>query len=145
VTTSESFTSPAGQVIRVALFDALGNASPTLRVNAGAAGIGQTLKSYVGTVSIATGATVPLETVSTGKSFIITDIYISGNTATQFSVTINAAGTPIFQGFAKGDTGPIGLTGIETGPSAPSGTAVSLVLGAAATTTAAFMVSGYEQ
>ena len=145
MTTSEVFSTPAGQVLRVALYDALGNPSPTVRVNAGAAGIGQSLKSYVGSLSIATGATVPLETVTLGKTFIITDIYVSGSTANQFSVTIMAGATPIFQGFAKGDTGPISLTGIETGPSAPSGTAVSLILGAAASTTGAFMISGYEQ
>lgn len=142
---TENVNLPGGQQAqRVELVDSLGNPSPTVRVNAGAAAVGQTLKSYIGSLSVAAGATVPLETVAPGKTFIITDIYVTGNTATQFAATITAAGVPIFQGFSKGDTGAISLTGIETGPSATGGAAVTLVLGTAAATTAAFMISGYE-
>lgn len=130
---------------REQLMDYTGSLTPTLRVNAGAGGPGQSLKSYVGTQSVATGATITLETVTTGKSFFITDIYVGSNSATVFQVTINAGATPIFQGFCKGDTGPISLMGIETQPSAGSGVVVQLVFGVAVATTAAFMISGYEQ
>ena len=129
---------------RVTLLDSLGLVA-TLRVNAGGAGVGQTLKTYTGTVNVATGATVPLETVTAGKTFYITDIYVGSNSATVFSVTVNANATPIFNAFCKGDTGPISLAGIETQPSATSGAVVAVVFGAAAATTAAYMFSGYEQ
>ncbi len=117
----------------------------TLRVNAGGAAVGQTLKTYVGTLSVAAAVTLTLETVTPGKTFYITDIYVGSNTATVFPVTVNAGATAVFQGFCKGDTGPISLMGIETQPSASSGTVVQLLLGAAAATTCAFMVNGYEQ
>ena len=84
-------------------------------------------------------------TVTAGKTFYITDIYVGSNTGTVFQVTINSGATPIFNGFCKGDTGPIGLMGIETQPSAASGSVVQLVLGTAAATTAAYMINGYEQ
>lgn len=129
----------------VNLTDSTGSLTPTLRINAGGPGVGQSLKVYTGTQSLASGATVTLETVTTGKTFYITDIYVGSNSATQFAVTINAAGSAIFNGFCKGDTGPIGLMGIETQPSASSGQLVQLVLGTAASTTAAYMICGYEQ
>ena len=116
-----------------------------VKATAGAAANGQTLKVYTGTVSVATGATVTLETVTAGKTFYITDIYIGANTATQFQVTVNAASTAIFNAFCKGDTGPIQMPGLETQPSAAAGTVVQLVLGAAAATTAAYYLAGYEQ
>ena len=127
------------------LTDSTGSLTPTLRINAGGAAAGQSLKTYVGTQSLAAGATIALETVTPGKTFYITDVYVGSNTATVFPVTIQAGATPIFQGFCKGDTGPISIPGIETQPSASSGTSVQLVLGTATATTCAFMVNGYEQ
>ncbi len=127
------------------LTDSTGSVTPTLRVNAGGAAAGQSLKTYVGTQSVAAGATITLETVTPGKTFYITDIYVGSNTGTVFPVTIQAGATPIFQGFCKGDTGPISLMGIETQPTAPSGSVVQLVLGTAVATTCAFLISGYEQ
>ncbi|GAC1610325.1 MAG: hypothetical protein NVS3B26_16470 [Mycobacteriales bacterium] len=127
------------------LTDQSGTLTPTMRVNAGGAAYGQTLKSYTGSTSVATGATITLETVTTGKTFFITDIYVGSNTATVFSVTINSGATAIYNGYCKGDTGPVVLMGIETQPSAASGSVVQLVLGTAATTTSAWMICGYEQ
>lgn len=122
-----------------------GSVNPTLRMSAGGASFGQTLQQFTGNPSIATGATVALFTVPAGKTFYITDIYVSANTAVQFSVQIQAAGVPVFQGYAKGDTGPIDMPGIETQPQCGGGTAVSLVLGTAAGTTAAYFISGFVQ
>jgi len=140
-----SITTSAGDTVgRVSLFDTTGNA-PTLRTNAGGPALGQSLKTYVGNQSVSTGATITLETVTVGKTFYITDIYVGGNTATVFPVTINAGPTAIFQGFCKGDTGPVVLMAIETQPTAGTGVVVQLVLGTAAATTAAYMINGYEQ
>lgn len=127
------------------LVDTTGSLTPTLRVSAGAAGVGQTLKNYNGFQSIVAGASVPLETVAAGKTFYLTDVYISGNTSTQFQVTITANGVSIFSGYCKGDTGAIQMAGMETQPSCPAGAAVVLVLGTAAATTASYMITGFEQ
>ncbi len=140
-----SITTPGGDVVgRVSLFDATG-AAPTVRVNAGGPTLGQSLKTYVGTQSLAAATPITLETVTAGKTFYVTDIYVGANSATPFAVTINAGATAIFQGFCKGDTGPVALMGIETQPAAGTGAVVQLVLGTAAATTAAYMIAGYEQ
>lgn len=120
-------------------------AGATLRTNAGGPAPGQSNKTYVGNPSVATGATVVLETVATGKTLYITDIYVGSNTATPFLVQIQAAGTMIFYGYCKGDTGPISMPGIETQPSAASATSVQVIFGTAAATSAAFLISGVEQ
>ncbi|GAC1375201.1 MAG: hypothetical protein NVSMB4_03200 [Acidimicrobiales bacterium] len=142
-------TAPSGQArIYDVLTDSTGTLTPTLRVNAGGAGAGQTLKSYTGTQALSTTAstTITLETVTAGKTFFITDIMVTSNTGSVFTVTINAGSTAIYNSFCKGDTGPISNVGIETQPSAGSGTVVNLVLGLAATaTTCAYVVNGYEQ
>lgn len=115
-----------------------------VRMNAGSVAPGQTLKTFTGTVSIASGATQPLETVTTGKTLYITDIVIGANTATQFLVRIQAAGVDIFDDYCKGDTGPIQAIGMESQPNAASGTVVQILFAAAAVTTASFFVAGWE-
>ena len=130
------------------LVDNTGSTTPTIRVSAGAAGVGQSLKQYSGTQALSTtvATTITLETVTVGKTFYITDLAVYSNTGSFFPVTINAGATAVFNGFAKGDTGPIQIAGMETQPSATGGTVVTLVLGLAATaTTAAYNVYGYEQ
>ena len=132
----------AGQPVSVA---AAAGAAGVMRVNAGGPGPGQSNKTFTGNVSIATGATVALETVATGKTLYITDISLTSNTATPFLVQIQAGGVTIWQGYVKGDTGPIELPGLETQPTASAGQAVTLVAAAAAATTLAFFVGGVEQ
>lgn len=127
------------------LTDQSGTLTPTVRMSAGAAGYGQSLKQFTGLLPIVGGATATLETVTVGKTFYITDIAVYSNTAAVFAVTINAGPTAILNAFCKGDTGPIQIAGMETQPSASSGTVVQLVFGSAAGTTVAFNVFGYEQ
>ena len=118
----------------------------TMRVNAGGPAPGQSNKTFTGTsITLTSGATIALETVAAGKTLYITDIYVGANTATQFSVLIQQAGVTIFSGMCKGDTGPLQLPGLETQPSAPAGSAVTLVLGTAAATVASFFIGGVEQ
>ena len=127
------------------LTDQSGSLTPTLRVSAGAASFGQSLKQYSGSLSIVTGGTVVLQTTTTGKTFYVTDMMVYSNTAAVFAVTLNAAATPIFNAFCKGDTGPIQVCGLETQPSASSGVATSIVFGTAAGTTCSYNIFGYEQ
>lgn len=139
-------TAPSNQTRMLDLLtDSTGSLTPTLRVSAGAAGVGQTLKNFNGFQSVVAGATVPMETVAAGKTLYLTDIYVSGNTSTQFQVSITANGVSIFSGYCKGDTGSIQMAGMETQPSAPAGSVVQLVLGTAAATTASYQLMGFEQ
>lgn len=116
---------------------------------AGAAAPDQTLKQFSssGGVSINTGATVALYTVTAGKTFYATDIVITGNagTATQFLVQLKQGTTVIFEGYCKTDTEPLDLPGIETQPQAPGGAALTLVFGTGTSTTAAYFIGGFEQ
>lgn len=105
----------------------------------------QTAKSWAGKISIATGATIPLETVAPGKILLITDIYISSDSATQFESQIQSAGIPIFRAEVKGDTAPVQQPGIESQPFGTSGSLVQLVLAAVATTNVLFTINGVEQ
>lgn len=116
-----------------------------IRTNAGGPAPGQANKVYSGTISIATGATVALETVAAGKTFYVTDIYIGANTATQFLVQIQAAAVGVFFAYCKGDTGPVQMPGIETQPTGSAGQAITLVFAAAAATTASWFIAGVEQ
>jgi len=120
----------------------------TMKVNAGSVAPGQTLKTYTGTIALSTSAAVTqaLETVTAGKTFYVTDIVISANTAQQFLVQLQAAGVDIFDDYCKGDTAPIQATGIESQPNAAAGTAVQLRFAqVAAATIASYFVAGFEQ
>lgn len=132
----------------ITLVDELGGRNPVERVNAGYVGPGQSAKVYTGTQALSTtlATTIPLETVTPGKIFFITDISITSNSAQVFLAQITAGGVPIYSGFCKGDTGPVSLPGIETQPQASAGQSVNLVLGVVgATTTLAYTISGVEQ
>lgn len=132
----------------VTLVDELGGRNPVERVNAGYVGPGQSSKVYTGTQALSTtvATTIPLETVTPGKIFFITDISITSNSASVFLAQITAGGVPIYSAYGKGDTGPIALAGIETQPQASAGQAVNLVVSSvAAATTLAYTISGVEQ
>jgi hypothetical protein len=115
---------------------------------AGAAAPDQTLKQFHaadGGLSIASGATAALYTVTAGKTFYVTDIQITANTATQFEAKLQAAGTTQWNSNVKGDTAPIDLPGIETQPQFAGGQAVTLVFPATSATNAWYYIAGYEQ
>lgn len=124
------------------------NAAPVvLRQNAGFSAPGQSIKNYTGSVSTSasTPTIVPLETVTAGKTYVVTDIYISSNTSTQFEARIQANGVDIFRGWCKGDTSPIALAGIESQPNASSGQAVTLLLpSVAGGPLVSFFLGGFE-
>lgn len=139
---------PPAQV--VAITDGDGSLTPTLRASAGGAAIGQTLQQFTGNPALSTTltTTVSLFTVPAGKTFYVTDIYVSSNSSIAFLAQIQAAGTAIFFGYCKGDTGPIELPGIETQPQAAAGQAVTLVLGAVtggSSPVGSYYISGFVQ
>ncbi len=122
------------------------------KVNAGFMAAGQTAKQYVGKVATSTtvAVTVPLETVTVGKSFYITDILITTDAASGAATTVDAriqaAGVDIFRAGLH-NLSPVDMPGIETQPFASSGQAVTLLLPATAggVVNVWFDIYGFEQ
>lgn len=120
----------------------------SVRQNAGFTAPGQSIKNYTGSfpTSATVVTTVPLETVTAGKTYVITDIYISANNATPFEIRIQANGVDIFRGWLKGDTAPISLAGLESQPNASAGQAVTILLPIVSTAPqVSFFIGGFEQ
>ena len=141
-------TNAAGDTVRAQVTAAVPLTGSVTKGTAGAAAPDQTLKIFHavdGGLSIASGATAALYTVTAGKTFYVTDIQITANTATQFEAKLQAAGVTQWNANVKGDTAPIDLPGLETQPQFASGQAVTLVLGTAAATNAWYYIAGYEQ
>jgi hypothetical protein len=105
----------------------------TQRINAGFIAPGQTAKQYVGKVATSTSVTttVTFETVTAGKTFLITDILISSDSAsgaaTTIDVRIQAGGVDIFRSSVHNLT-PIDAIGIETQPFGTAGQVVTMLL-----------------
>lgn len=149
VSPTDQFGNPTTGPVRAPIsvsFPATGGVSKS---TAGAAAPDQTLSQFTssGGVSIASGATVSLLTVAAGKTFYITDIFLTGNNATptQFLVQIKQGTTVIWEGYLKTDTQPVIGPGIETQPQAPAGSAVTLVFPTSSGTTCAYFIGGFSQ
>ena len=106
-----------------------GGNSNVQRVSAGFMANGQTAKQYTGKQATSTSSTtsVALETVTTGKTFYITDIAIFTDSTSAIDGSINAAGTPIYR-FGTSTTAPVESPGMETQPFASTAQAVTLAL-----------------
>ncbi len=120
----------------------------TFRVNAGSAAIGQTLKIFTYKVALSASATTTqtLETVTAGKTFYITDIFLSHDSAAVIDVRIQAAGVDIFRAPPKGDTAPVQMAGIESQPSATAGQLVTVLYPITASPPNAYgVICGFEQ
>jgi hypothetical protein len=151
-----ALTDGSDQVGRTGLyvFDANGNPVrlSVLKVNAGFMAPGQSAKQFVGKQATSTTApvTVPLSTVTTGKTFYITDLLITTDSAqgasTTVDVRIQGAGTDVFRSGCH-NLAPIDMTGIETQPWATSGQAVTLLLPqtSAGVVNVWFNIWGFEQ
>lgn len=106
---------------------------PIAKVNAGFMAPGQSAKQFVGKVATSTTVvtTVTLETVTTGRTFYITDLYIAADSASGAATTVDcriqAAGIDIFRAGAHNLT-PIALPGMETQPFGTTGQIVTLLL-----------------
>ena len=100
------------------------------RVTAGGPAPGQAVKNYCGITTLtASPQTITLETVTAGKTYIITDIIATTNdtAAGAFLIQIQAAGTPIFQSHINATKG-IEAVGLETQPTSTTGQLVTLVI-----------------
>ena len=123
------------------------------RENAGWYAPGQSAETVVGLYNVAAAGSlsVPLLNVPAGKVFIITDVWISADTATAQKMQLvagpsAAAGIPIMRGVLKGDTAPIELPGIESQPAVLPGQTLFLVSDAvAAVTNFMVTISGVQQ
>lgn len=125
---------------------------PVSKTNAGFMAPGQSAKQFVGKQATSTTVpvTVTLETVTTGKTFYITDIYIASDSAQGAATTVDcriqAAGVDIFRAGVH-NLSPIDLPGIETQPFGTTGQIVTLLLPATAggVVNIWYNVFGFEQ
>ena len=102
----------------------------TQRSTAGGAAPGQAIKNYVGITTLTSSAQpIALETVTTGKTYLITDIIATTDDAASGSllISITSAGTSIFYSHINSTKG-IEVPGIETQPVSTAGQAVVLNL-----------------
>lgn len=114
------------------------------RSTAGGPAPGQVLKNYTGTVTLSgSSQTIPLETVTAGRSYLITDVVVTSTNASAILVQITAAGAPIFQAHANSTKG-IEAPGIESQPTATTGQAVALVV-PSGSGVVAYNIYGIEQ
>jgi len=120
----------------------------TSRQNAGFSAPGQSIKNYTGNVatSASVNTVVTLETVTTGKLYVITDIVVSANNTVVFLFRIQASNVDIFTAFIKGDTAPLSIVGLESQPNASAGQTVTLLIPPiTGAPTLAFYIGGFEQ
>jgi hypothetical protein len=98
------------------------------------------------TATVTTGTTpVVLFTVTTGKTFYLTDLYLATDQTTPLDVQLQAAGAAIMN-LGVSTTQPVNLPGIDTQPTATTAQAVQLLLPqTAAAQNVWYFVSGYEQ
>jgi hypothetical protein len=123
-------------------------AASSVRVTSGPPAAGQTIRKYNGKQATSTSAATPvaLYTVTAGKTFYITDIFLSTDQAgTPLDVAIQAAGGNIFNAGVS-TTSQVQLAGIDSQPSAAASQAVTLLL---PITTAVqnvwYFIAGFEQ
>jgi hypothetical protein len=105
------------------------NSAQSFRVTAGGAAPGQTVKQFTAKIALnaASATTASLYTVTTGKTFLLTDLYIGHDTAAVIDVQVQAAGVTIFRACVKGDTAPLEFAGMDTGPLATTGQALTIL------------------
>ena len=120
-------------------------------VSAGFAAPWQTPKIYTGkqTTSTTVATTVTLETVTTGKTFYITDMVISSDApsggSTTVDVRVQTNGVDIFRQGVH-NLSPITVPGLETQPNAASGQTVVILLPITTSVQNVwFFVAGFEQ
>jgi hypothetical protein len=112
----------------MALVDNNGMPVTSLKVSAGGPAAGQAAKNYSGVATLSGSTqTITLETVTTGKTYFITDIAITTTASAAILVQITAGGVPIFQTHINATKG-IEALGIETQPYAAAGIVVALVI-----------------
>ena len=116
------------------------------RVSAGFMAPGQSAKAATGNLSVnAVSAAVPINTVTTGKTFYITDINFTTDSSTAIDIQIQAAGVVIFETHVL-STAPCNCVGMETQPFGTSGQLVRIFVSNSSTGKSLnFYVAGFEQ
>lgn len=111
----------------------------------------QTMKTFTGTVTTSTSAAVitTLYTVSSGKTFYLTDFVVCNNASYPAQVSVNGSATagasPAFIGHSL-NTAPLDALNIGTEPSVSAGNPVTFQTTATSTaTTLTYFIAGYEQ
>ena len=122
------------------------NGTPVFKFSAGGPGVGQAIKQVnsAGGVSINTGYTGTIYTVTAGKTLYITDVQISCDSATATLAQLKAGATVIYENYIS-TTGPWTALGIESQPTVGAGVALSLVIATQAGHNATYFVAGFEQ
>jgi hypothetical protein len=112
----------------------------------------QTLKSFTGTITTSTSVTTVQTlsyTVTTGKTFYLTDFISCNNSTNPSVVSVNTSLTAstgnVLIGHSQ-QTSPINAINIGSEPACPSGSQMSVQAGAtAAATQITYFLAGYEQ
>jgi hypothetical protein len=111
----------------------------------------QTMKTFTGTITTSTSITtaIALYTVTTGKTFYLTDVIFCNNSINSSLVSVNASASlnaaPMIVGHAI-NTEAFDAINIGTEPSAAGGTPVTAQAGATTVATlCTYFVAGYEQ
>ena len=125
---------------------AVGGNTDVQRVTAGFAAVGQTIKQASGNLSVnAVSATAPINTVTAGKTYYITDMSFTTDSATAIDVQVQAAGVVIFEAHVT-NTSPCLAIGFETQPFATTAQAVRIFVSNNSTGKSLnYYVSGFEQ
>lgn len=118
----------------------------SIKVSAGFMAPGQSAKNTAGNLSVnAVSATVPINTVTAGKTFYITDMSLTSDSTTAIDVQIQAGGVVIFETHVI-NTAPCVAMGMETQPFATSGQAVRIFVSNSSTGKSLnYYVAGFEQ
>ena len=125
----------------------IGGALGVQKVTAGFLAQGQTAQKVSGAQATSTTVTttVPLWTVTAGKTAYLTDISLYSDSAALLAIQLRAATVPL-QRFTARDLAPVQLPGIETPTFGTSGQALDLLLPiTAAIVNVYYNVQGFEQ
>jgi hypothetical protein len=114
-------------------------------------GVNQTIKTFTGSVTTQTGATTvtTLYTVTTGKTFYITDFVSCNNSTNPSTVSLNSSiapgASPIIIGHSQ-STAPFNAIDIASEPFVAGGLPLVFQAGqTSAATSVTYFVAGYEQ
>ncbi len=119
----------------------------TQRVTAGPAAVGMAVKTFTGKQLLSSGGQTitNVYTVTAGKTFYITDMYLSADGAAIMDTQIQANGVNIVRWPVKGDTSPLEASGIESQPSIAGGQPLTIVWPATLNANGFYNIFGYEQ
>lgn len=143
--TSGSVTIIGKGIVSVAPMNVEG-AFAVQRQTAGSAAPNQTIKTFSssGGVSINTGGTTTVYTVTAGKTFYITDIFIATDNATPALTQVKAGATVVAESYLS-TTQAINMLAIESQPAVAGGVAITITWPTATGKNGSYFIAGFEQ